>query len=82
MNYLNTRKPIGTTARTGETCPESGGVAGRFDAFHDGTDCEGQPHAALQRSGGYLEADPLRLNSAGSSGTPGRARRFIGGFDE
>ncbi|BEU99068.1 hypothetical protein [Novosphingobium olei] len=24
MNYYNTRKPLGTTARTGETCPESG----------------------------------------------------------
>lgn len=24
MNYMNTRKPIGTTARTGEVCPESG----------------------------------------------------------
>lgn len=24
MNYMNNRKPIGTTARTGENCPESG----------------------------------------------------------
>lgn len=24
MNYMGTRKPIGTTARTGEICPESG----------------------------------------------------------
>ncbi|NLR69832.1 hypothetical protein HGI47_02935 [Novosphingobium sp. ERN07] len=24
MNYYNARKPIGTTARTGEVCPESG----------------------------------------------------------
>lgn len=24
MNYTANRKPIGTTARTGETCPESG----------------------------------------------------------
>lgn len=24
MNHVSTRKPIGTTARTGETCPESG----------------------------------------------------------
>jgi len=24
MNYMNSRKPIGTTARTGEVCPESG----------------------------------------------------------
>jgi len=24
MNYMNARKPLGTTARTGETCPESG----------------------------------------------------------
>jgi hypothetical protein len=24
MNYYSSRKPIGTMARTGETCPESG----------------------------------------------------------
>ena len=24
MNYMSARKPIGTTARTGEVCPESG----------------------------------------------------------
>lgn len=24
MNYFSSRKPIGTTARTGEICPESG----------------------------------------------------------
>jgi hypothetical protein len=24
MNHVNTRKPIGATARTGEICPESG----------------------------------------------------------
>lgn len=24
MNHMNSRKPIGTTARTGEICPESG----------------------------------------------------------
>jgi hypothetical protein len=24
MNYYSSRKPIGTTARTGEVCPESG----------------------------------------------------------
>jgi hypothetical protein len=24
MNFYNSRKPIGTTARTGEICPESG----------------------------------------------------------
>lgn len=30
---------------------------------HDCSDREGQPHAALQRSGGYLGLDPVRLRS-------------------
>lgn len=49
-------------------CPHGRNLPGerRLEAEwlqYDGSDRQGQPHAALQRSGGYLGLDPVRLRS-------------------
>ena len=66
MNFQHSLKPIGTTARTGEICPESGVWQVVSTPSTTAPIAKGNRMPPYYGTGGYVEADPLRLSSTGS----------------
>src|SRR3989338_6372796 len=68
--------------KNGRNLPGKWSLASRQHPEHHRTNRKGQPHAAVQRAGGFLEADSVRMSKLGPASAsgpllPGKPRSII-----